>query len=159
MPPRSAPASASAGLRAYIRTGPKVFWAAHVIPEYVWWQDATDRRRLDGRYGAGMFAFWNRLTVEATATREENQGYLSPEVAQLTHSRSDRFGLTAEVKVSGRVYAFLGAEQFEIRSLDEREPTAAPFERFDRDLSLLRGGVGYRQSYGNATHGQFYRTR
>jgi hypothetical protein len=137
-------ASASAGLRAYVRTGPKIFWAAHAIPEYVWWRDAVGRRRLNGRYGAGMFAFWNRLTVEGTAAREENQSFQSPEISQLAHSRSDRLAVTAELKVSGRVFTFVGAEQVEVRSLDEQEPTDAPFERFDRDVTLLRGGVGYR---------------
>ncbi len=137
-------ASMGAGLRAYFRTGPKVYWAVRVLPEYVWWQKTAERRRLGGRYGVGAFAFFNRLTVEATAERSQEQTFLSPEIAALAQSRSDRGGVSLDLSLTDRISLFGGVEEVRIRNLVSREVGEAPFDQFDRDESFLRGGARYR---------------
>ena len=72
-----------AGLRAYYPQRKLVF-TAQVLPEYVWWQDSEDKRRLNGRYGVALFGFFNRLRFELSSRLVEEQGFFSREVQQLT---------------------------------------------------------------------------
>ncbi len=141
-------ATVGAGLRAYFRTGPKVYWRIQALPEYVWWRENADRRRLNGRYGLGAFAFWNHLTLEATADRAQEQKFVSPEVAELTQARSDRGVLALDFRVTDRISLFAGAERIGLRNLVSRAPGESPFDQFDRDESLLRGGARYRLPHG-----------
>jgi hypothetical protein len=137
-------ASAGAGLRAYFRTGPKIYWRVQALPEYVWWRDATERRRLGGRYGLSAYAFFNHLTVEATGERTQEQKFVSPEIAALTQARSDRGALGVDLAITDRISLFAGAEELEMRNLVSRSAGEAPFDQFDRDESILRGGARYR---------------
>ena len=137
-------ATAGAGLRGYLRTGPKVIWAAHLLPEYVWWRDLSDRRRLDGRYGVGAFGFGNHLTVEATATREQQQAIASPEVLQAIHSRTDRGDLSLEAPVGGAFALFGSATRLAVRNLGRSggaDPREADLASLDRDETLLSAGL------------------
>jgi hypothetical protein len=140
-------ATAGAGLRAYLRTGPKLIWAAHALPEYVWWRDLADRRRLDGRYGVGAFGFGNHLTFEATAVRQQEQQIVTPEVLQTAHARTDTAELGAEVPLGGAFSLFGSAVRQGVRNLghvrgaDPREVGLANLAALDRDETLLTGGL------------------
>lgn len=78
--PNDLTATFGAGFRAYLHNGPKAIWTAQVLPEYVFWLHQTDRRQLDGRYQLGYNAYFNHLTVEAKAGREQLQQLVTPEV-------------------------------------------------------------------------------
>ncbi|HEX5758371.1 MAG TPA: hypothetical protein VF121_04215 [Thermoanaerobaculia bacterium] len=132
-------ATFGAGLRAYLRTGPKLVWAAHLLPEYVAWQDLEERRSVNGRYGLGAFGFFNRLTLEALAERDQQQRLASAEVPEQAHERRERGRLAAEVKATGRISVFGSAELARVRY--EADDAAAPLERLDRDASYLRAGL------------------
>ena len=137
-------ATAGAGLRAYLRAGRKVVVAAHVLPEYVWWRDLTDRRRLDGRYGLGVFAYGNRATLEVTATRDQEQRIASPEVLQQIHTRNDRGELALEVPLGGAFSVFGDASRLAVRNLapsSGADPREAELAGLDRDETLLSGGL------------------
>lgn len=135
-------ASMGAGLRAYFHTGPKIYWAVRALPEYVWWQKTTERRRFGGRYGIGAFAFFNRLTVEATGEKTQEQAFLSPEVAALARAESTRGSLVADLSITDRISLFAGFERIDLRSAVSAGD--APFDQFDRDETILRGGARYR---------------
>ncbi len=137
-------ASVGVGLRAYFRTGPKVYWRVQALPEYVWWRKATERRRLGGRYGLSAFAFWNHLTVEATGERTQEQKFVSPEVAALAQARSDHGALALDFSITDRISLFARAEEVELRNLVSASAGEAPFDQFDRNESILRGGARYR---------------
>lgn len=138
-------ASAGAGLRAYLHSGPDVIWAAHVLPEYVWWADQTERRRVNGRYGLGVFGFFNRLALQATAQRSEQVRIVSAEVPQESNTRSDDFGLSAEVALGSTLSLFADTGRTLVRNrLDDQEPLAAPLDLLDRTEDRARGGVRYR---------------
>jgi hypothetical protein len=138
-------ATGGAGLRLYLPTGRKVTWAAHALPEYTWWQDQKDRRGVNGRYGLGVFGFFNRLTVEASATRDQGQRIATPEVPQPVRQRLDRAGLGLEVEVSGGVSVFAAGELQEVRHRRQgSDPRLAPLDRLDRDLNVVRAGLRYR---------------
>ncbi len=122
-------ATAGGGLRAYLRNGRKVVWAAHALPEYVYWQDESSRRRLNGRYGAGVFAHGNRLDLEASWRRSEQQSFYSSEVQQLTSRREDASRFVFDLVLAPRFSLAGGVRRTELRNLDDAEI----FERLDRD--------------------------
>lgn len=139
-------ATAGAGLRAYLPTGPSVVWSAHALPEYAWFADDESRRRLNGRYGAGVFTFFNRLTFQATATRTEALEILSVEVPEEATSRRDALALAGEVHLGFSTSVFAGASTATIENLlnEEERETGPAFQRLDRDEDRLRAGLRYR---------------
>ncbi len=136
-------ASMGAGVRAYFHTGPKVYWVVRALPEYVWWQKTADRRRLGGRYGVGAFAFFNRLTVQATGERTAEQAFLSPEVAILARPKVTRGAVLLDLQVTDRISVFAGADEVALRTDVSLAAGEAPFDRFDRDETLVRAGARY----------------
>jgi len=138
--------TAGAGLTAYLPTGPDVYWTAHALPEYLWYADQSDRRRLNGRYGAGVFGFFNRLTLEATAQRIDALGILTAEVPEQANSREDRVALGGEVELGFSTSVFVQAGTGRIRNLlNEEERESGPqLQLLDRDEDRLRAGLRYR---------------
>lgn len=150
--PSDVTATVGAGLRAWLRTGPKLVWTAQALPEYVWWRDREAARRLNGRYLAGGFAFFNRLTLEALGSREEAQAILTPEVATPASARADRLRTAAEVEISGALSAFASASWTETESLvDEEEEEGgdagrlAALDLLNRQERLARAGLRWRR--------------
>jgi len=136
-----------AGLQGLVPFGSKTFFTFDALPQYVWWQEQDERRRLNGYYGAGLYAFFNRLSAEATARRAEEQGVLTPEFEQRIHSRQDRIAGSLELKISPALFAFVSAEALEMDALTEDlgdDPRLPPFQQLDRQERVLRGGLEYR---------------
>ncbi|HVT58056.1 MAG TPA: hypothetical protein VHR45_06630 [Thermoanaerobaculia bacterium] len=136
-------ATASAGLRAYLPSGPALTWTASGLPEYVWWQRESARRRLNGRYRAGLFGFWNRLTLETLAGSDALQQILSPEALRLTSARTDHFETTAELRLSRAISTFVAGTLERTRSLASRaaDPQAVELKDLDRDERVVRAGL------------------
>jgi hypothetical protein len=140
-------AAAGAGIRSYLPVGPDVVVSAHALPEYSWWGDQEDRRRVNGRYGAGVFGFFNRLTLQATARRTEQLAILSYEVPEQGNTRTDDFAFATEVELGFSTSVFTEVGRTRIRNLleeEERTDGGAPFQLLDRDEDRLRAGVRYR---------------
>lgn len=139
-------ASGGAGVRSYLPVGPDVVISAHALPEYTWWADREDLRRLNGRYGAGVFGFFNRLTVQATAQRREQLEILSYEIPRQGNSRRDEIAFAGEVELGFSTSVFGESDRTRVRNLleeAERE-TGAPFQLLDRDEDRVRAGLRYR---------------
>lgn len=138
-------ATAGAGLAAFLHTSPKVIWTAHALPEYVWWKNETDRRRLNGRYGLGMFAFFNRLTLQATGRRTERVAILSAEVPEQGNTRQDELGVSSAVRLGYSTSFFAEAGRTKTRDLlNAAERASGPqFQLLDRDEDRLRAGLRY----------------
>ena len=136
----------AAGVRAYLRTGPKVTWIGTVVPEYVWWREREDARRLNQRYGLRTIGFFNRLTLEASAARDERQGIVSPEVPELVSSRADRIGVDAELKLTGATFLFASAGQGRQDNIVDEldDPRTRSLELLDREEQVLRAGLRWR---------------
>jgi hypothetical protein len=139
-------ATVGAGLRGYLRTGPAVIWTAQVLPEYAWWRDRDDRRSLNGRYGAALHGFWNRLDLEIGADREELQQIVSPEVLTPATVRTDRGHAEAEVRWTGALSTWLSfAESEQTSQLDSSDPLAGTLRRLDRREQTARATVRLRR--------------
>lgn len=138
-------ATLGVGLRAYLPLGAKVVVAARALPEYVWWKELDNRRGWNGRYGAGVFAYLNRLSIEALVGRTEELGYVSSEVETPVTSREDRGALDAELKLGGHVSILARASRSAFR-FDQSEAAQLPDYNLlglERDETLLGGGLGY----------------
>ena len=135
-----------AGLRGYLRTGPDVHWAFHALPEYVWWADQTERRRLNGRYGLGLFGYFNRLTLQATGRRTEELRIITYELPEEANTRTDQVALSSELAL-GSVLSLAGeVSRSRIRNLlnEEERESGPPLQLLDRDEELARAGLYFR---------------
>jgi len=148
--PSDITATVEAGLHAYVHTGSKVIWRAQVVPEYVWWREQSERRNLNGRYDLSAFGFFNRLTAEIGATRNEEQQVFHPEVLRRVSARQDDARAAAEVRVSGALAAFASTRLMRQDSLagEDGDPQAAALESLDREELSTRVGVRWRRHNG-----------
>ena len=137
-------ATVGAGLRAYLPTS-NLMWTAHALPEYVWWEDDEDKRGLNGRYGLGLFGYFNRLHFEVSQRRNEQQGFFSSEVQELTTTRVDTSRLSVEVEVARHLEVF-GTAQLD--RFESNEDDREIFSRLDRDEETLSIGLRYRSPRG-----------
>ncbi len=137
--------SFGAGLRGYIRNGPKVTWAAHLLPEYSWWSETTEKRRLNGRYGLGFFGFFNRLHVELSARRVEEQNYFTSEIQELTSSSNDIGRVALEVRVARRLWLFGNLTHTKI---ENQEEDTEIFDLLNREQDVVNAGFRLRSPRG-----------
>lgn len=110
-----------AGLRAYAPVGSKVVWAAHLLPEYVWWQNEDAKSGLNGRYGMGFFGYANRLQFQLSHRVQQQQSLFSDEVQELTTTTAATSTVGAEFRVLRglHVYASWDREDFEGNADDD----------------------------------------
>lgn len=136
-------ATVGAGLRLYRPVGSEMTFAAHALPEYVWWQDLEGRRRTNGRYGAGFFGNFGRAGLELSATRSEDAIFFSREVETPVNTRYDVGSANLEFELGAGVALFVGAETRLIRYLDQDEPFLSNLDLLDRDEEVVRGGIRF----------------
>lgn len=137
--------TAGAGLRAYAPLGPKVLFAAHVLPEYVWWQDDDSKNGVNGRYGAGLFAHGNRLELELSHRLEERQDLFSREVQELTSTATETTRLGVEVRLFRNLWAYGG---YGLRAFEGEEDEEEIFTLLDRDEEERSAGLRLRSPRG-----------
>ncbi len=137
--------TAGAGLRAYLKAGPKIFWTAHLLPEYVWWQDSEQKRRLNSTWGLGVFGYFNRLTLEVSQRRIEEQDFFSAEIQELTSTRRDHSRLALVLELGSRLELFASGQLLDFENLEQE---ASTFLLLDRQEESLELGVRYRTPAG-----------
>ncbi len=136
-------ATIGAGLRGYIRTGDNVLIAGHVLPEYTWWADDEDRRRLNGRYGLGIFVFLNRLDIELSHRIREQQTFFSPEVRRLTPVGESISRALFTVELGSRFNVALRGTRIEATSEEDDGPFAGFLSQLDRTEETIQALIGY----------------
>lgn len=137
-------ATVGAGFRGYLRTGRKVTWIAQVLPEYVWWHERTDARRLNVSGGVETILLLNRLTIDAAASRVEQQGIITPELPELINSSTDLGRIDAELELTAQLRPFVSARWVRQEGLvDDRvdDPAVQLVALLDREDRVLRGGL------------------
>lgn len=139
-------ATAGIGLRGYLRTGSKVIWAVHALPEYVYWQDQTERRRWNGRYGGGLFAYFNRLKIEATVQQTKVQDVVTAEFEQQITSDQLRVQLSTEVELTGAISIYADAYSLETENLTQElaDSRVPELQRLDREETVINAGLRWR---------------
>lgn len=143
--PNDFTATVSGGFRAYLPTSSRAMFTAYALPEYVWWQKETDRRRLDGLYGAGFDGFWNRLLLRLRVDSDASQQVESAELPALVNARTEQVGGNAELRLTGAIYAFAGGRVESIRTFtDAQDPVSLLLAGLDRDEHVARAGFHWR---------------
>ncbi|MEO8504855.1 MAG: hypothetical protein ABI609_13240 [Acidobacteriota bacterium] len=140
------------GLKAYVPMGPKVILAAHVIPEYVLWQKTKGLNGWQYRYGGGLFGYFNRLTLEAKYTGEDQQQYVSNELESPANITKGLGEVNFGVRVSGPISVFGGGQATNWKYDDNGFKSFFPtqLDNLDRDETSLHGGLKYTRNNGFA---------
>jgi hypothetical protein len=142
-----------AGVRGYTPLGSEMTLALHVLPEYVWWQDESERNRWNGRYGLGLFGDLGRTGMELSATRQDDAVFFSQELEEKVNTRLDEAEAVFDIEVGGGFSLVLGGTLRAIRYQDSPEGFVdlsvvdrdEQFYRLLVDIPLPRGfklGVG-----------------
>jgi hypothetical protein len=137
-------ATVGAGLHAYLPIGPKFVVGAVAMPEYVWWNDLENLRGDSGRYGGGLFGYFNRLTVEAQAFDIQEQGYVSAELVRPVDTSRKVGSASLEVRIFERLWVIGRASETRWRyDPGEQDLAGAQFLLLDRDETSVGGGLRY----------------
>jgi len=135
-------ATVGAGLQAYLPIGAQTTLAGQALPEYVWWRDRADARRLAGRYALGAFVFGNRTGLELVARSEDTTAVASPELDQRVAVRDDRLDGRLDLRLVRSLELFVRGNSGRVRTGDhDLVPEVA---RLDRDESWWVGGLAWR---------------
>jgi hypothetical protein len=143
-------ATVGGGARAYLRSGPKVTWVAHLRPDYVSWRRRSEARRLNMTYGLEGLGFFNHLFVGVLAGRSEQQRIINPEVLQPVSARADEVQATAELRISGALSMFAtGTVSHQTGLVDTLpDPLTRRLSLLDRKDRVVRAGLRWRQRSG-----------
>jgi hypothetical protein len=139
-------ATVGAGVHGYLPVGAKLVLDAYALPEYVWWKDLARRRLWNGRFGAGLYGYFNRLVVEASVLDARSQQYASADLEQLVNISGRGGNLNLELQVLRRVTLFATASQRQLRhrARDLEGEAGAALLLQDRDETQGRAGLRYR---------------
>lgn len=132
-------ATAGAGLDAYLPVGSRTTFAAQAHPEYIWWRERTEQRRLAGRYAVGAFVHSNRLALELVARSTDSTTDATPELDRRVRYRQQRLELDLEVPVFRRLSLF-GRGAAASTDVDD-ELDIAGLDSLDRSESWWVGGL------------------
>ncbi len=135
-----------AGLRGYAPIGSDLVFAVHALPEYVWWRDSAERRRIDGRYGVGVFGGTGPLNLEVSAQRIEDARFFSREFEDRVNTEEDVLIASFEVDV-GRGFSLFARGGFHRYRFLQEDGASASFPdvfALDRDETVGRAGVRFR---------------
>jgi hypothetical protein len=136
------------GVRGWMPVGSDFTLAAHLLPEYSWWREFSDRNRWNGRYGAGLFGNFGRTGMELTARLDEYASYFSREFEQQVNTSEEELAAKFEVNVWSELAVFFGGSLAAIDyDTEDFEPLPSP-TAVDRDESRGTVGVNYRFPYG-----------
>lgn len=136
-------ARAGAGVRAFLPVGSKTTFAGYALPEYIWWNEREDERRLNQRFGVGSFTYFNRLRLELSAERNEDFDFATSETFERVTTRQDRLLADVEVPVFRALAVYAGGEAVEFETLTEDEGLENRYGDLDRDDRFWRGGLRY----------------
>jgi hypothetical protein len=138
-------ATIGAGVRLLLPLGGKVYLRGDVIPEYTWYLELEQRRLFQGRYGAGLYAFFNRLHFDAGASYADSTGYLNSETQALVRTKSKSGSTNLEIELLRNLSLWAGAQAQEAKfePLDDLPIDVEDPSDLDRDAWGVRGGLRY----------------
>ena len=138
-------ATATAGARFLLPAGKKVFFQADVQPQYNWFASEKQLRNFGGVYGGTVFAFFNRLSVEASGvytdfTVTPNSETASPSIQRQTSGAGT---LALEITRAVSLLGGGGARRTRYDSLPGSPISSASLADQDRTESSFFGGVSH----------------
>ena len=134
-------ATVTAGLRGYLPVGSRSTLALFALPDYVWWQDQTELRRFNQRFGAGLFTYFNRLGIEIKAQRLEDLDFVTTQLARRAASRTDSLAADLEIPIGSRISLVGGGAVARSEHNLDGEPSDALFEQLNRESRDWHAGL------------------
>ena len=140
-------ATFGAGFRAYLPFGSDMVFAAHVLPEYVWWRDLSNRRRVNGRAGVGLFGSFGRTSLEASVSRVDVARFFSREFEDQVNTRDEVGFLSLELDLNQGFSVFANGR---VRQLSFRDEDAGieAVKILDREETIQRAGIRHTSARG-----------
>lgn len=132
-----------AGIRGWLPVGSDFTIAAHLLPEYTWWQELSDRNRWNGRYGAGLFGNLGRTGVGLKVRLDDYASYFSREFEQQVNTRYEEVEGDLEILAWRELVVFLGGSLAAIDYDNEELPALPATSAVDRDEARATLGVRY----------------
>ncbi len=129
------------GAKLFMRAGKKSYMSAYLLPQYHWWAKTRSLRNLAGRYGAGLFGFYNRLTLTATLTRRTVEGIRTPEILRPALYRMDQGRFSADLRITDPFLLVLDFSGMSVR--DDEGSAASSLRQLDRDETTFAAGFRY----------------
>jgi hypothetical protein len=141
-------ATLGVGVQAYLPAGNRVTLGMYALPEYVWWRDLSNKRGWNGTVGAGVFGYFNRMTVEVQAGGSRYQQYVSSEVDVPVNLEDTRATALVEVQVVGQLSLFCraGVDQWRYNQRGLTPDLVVELTPLDRDEKHAGGGVRFHLS-------------
>lgn len=137
-------AKVGAGVRAYAPANDQLIFALHVLPEYVYWQDLSNRRQVDGRYGAGLFGSVGPVDMEISFQHIEDTKFFSREFEDRVDTQEDFAKIDLEMDL-GQGWAVFAAGAFNSYGFEEQDEGIDPeVSLLNRDETLARLGIRFR---------------
>jgi hypothetical protein len=138
-------ATATAGARFLLPAGRKVYFQADVLPQYNWYASEKDFRNFGGAYGGTVFAFFNRLSVEASGVYTDFTVTPTSESASrsIQQQTSGAGTLALEITRAVSLLGGGGARRTRYDSLPGSPISSASLADQDRTESSFFGGVSH----------------
>jgi hypothetical protein len=136
-------ATIGAGLTLFQPFSPRFTLVAQALPEYVWWKNESGRRLWNGRYGVGVFGYFNRLTLEVNGDKVRQQGYVNDQVQVPVNVQGDKGKALLEVKIFERLSVYGSGEATRWRYRNQDLPGAESLSDLDRNETVAGGGLRY----------------
>jgi len=136
-------ATLGAGLHGYVPLASRLTLGMYAMPEYVWWKDLSNRRGWNGGYGAGLFGYFNRATLEVKAGASRNLQYVSNEFEIPADLEDRSVSALFEVQVVGQLSLFVrgGVDKWRYSQRGLPTDVGSQLAGLDRDESHVGGGV------------------
>ena len=138
-------ATLAVGGDGYLPVGHRMTLGMYAVPEYVWWRNLSDRTGWNGAFGAGLFGYFNRMTVEVQAGSARHQQYASSEIDVPVALEDRRVSVVVEAQILGQMSVFArgGVDQWRYDPLGLAADTASQLVLLDRDEKHAGGGVRF----------------
>lgn len=140
-------ATIGAGLRAYLPGGAGLVWAAHALPQYVWWQDLEDRRHFGGRYGLGLFGNVGRTALDISLSLDDSTRFFSREFEDQVETETTLARADADFALGGG-FSLFGSGALRQLRYGEEQGELQPLSTVDRDETVGRAMARYRPREG-----------
>ncbi len=136
-------ASVFAGLNFYQLLGDSSALATFVRPTYTWWQDLSERNRLNLDVGAAAAIEVSRLFLNAEVRSRERLGIATEEAEQEINFKSDTLDIEMGVQIYRSLALFAGFDRIESEHLLEQMPSSLVpnFSRLDRTDETTTAGL------------------
>ena len=136
-------ATVSAGALYLLPVTSRVFLRGEALPEYTWYQEATDRRTFGGFYGNSLLGFFNRLSFETRgAVAQRFETYSSELPARILQQKLEGFGrLEFDLRRSLTLYGEGQVLRIQYKLTGGEPREVARVRRNDRTDAVVQAGL------------------